>query len=801
MLRYQCSKATSIVFWLSSLVSVYGAIDVVDGPADPVYPEEAPDPWIIEETLTPNGTLTINNGSRVEAGILELGGRVIVTDMESVLQADLIDFQGTLVNNLPRSDVFVQAGTAEIGAIEERSDTTMFLRGWDFGTINVSGPGGLGENSTTVISLETGGSFNATGNQSFGGDQSSFTLGPGGGDQNVTVAKARVADAAMSAISQFITSQTGDASRGFPDSRPFQTNLNASIVHQTNFKVTGDVRFGGILSDLLILLTEKSGFAVTGNLSGARESSIATIVSIDSTLAVGGTASLVDGGTSSSTVFLGSSEVNIGGDWILINGPSSVSSLSALESQILVGGDLKTNAAGGSAAETTFENSTLEGGGDYTIGGPQSTSSAISFSITQSTIDLDGSLLLEISTSSVMSGEFNEADLILGGEFGFRSSGEGGSTDVLSFQDTAITTGGSFVLDSRNDGTSSSALSASNLSLNVGEDFRIHRSGNRSDNTTLLTEVTGSIQRDLLLDLGAVNQSTSSCVLNKISLSVGRDVIMTTGRAPADQQAVSAEFAIDIGRDFVLGPEFSLRMESSTISTDGSVRIGGRLLAKDLSINGNLHLSESGNLQLTWTGDDTLPVLFTLDGNLSAASEGRFTAILQADPPNAEFTVLRHTGPEPLTLPGRLEVYFAHGFQNRIEETDTITLIRADQPIQGAFANAVPGERFTTADGRGSFQLEANEAGTVLSLAEFQPANPPAPLLREVRTDSANGTVFLEWTPFGNGEFYEIQTRSDLTFGSWTTRVSRTPSFATSANVSVPESANTLFIRVIEPEN
>jgi hypothetical protein len=795
------NSAFSWILLFAGAIIAEAAIEVSDGPSDPVYPAESPDPWIVADTLTPTGTLTISAGSRVEAGSLALGGRAIIEGAESSLLAGSIDFQGTLVNNVRRADLFVEAGKAEIGSIQERSNTTLFMRAWNSGSILLTGPGGIKSGSTSVISLETGGSYTATGNQSFGGDQSSFSLGPGSGDVSVTNAKARLADAAMSAITGYITSNAGNQPRAGTSQNRSWDRLEDVSGHQTQFTVNGDLQLGGTSSDALIHLSGGSKFEVTGSLQGLEEGSIFNTVSIDSDLIVGGDLQGINGSNSSITVFLGNSMVTVGGNWIPVNGTTSTSTFTALQSQVIAGGDFLIPLGNGSAIETTIQDSTVKLGGDYQLGSPEAMDSAISFKVDQSSLDLDGSLILEVSTSSVMSGDLSEADLLIGGDFIFRSGGEGQSTNVLSLSQTSLTTNGSVLLDSRNKGRSSSSISGESLELDIGRDFLIQRSGNNSDSLVFLNGLTGTVGQDWLIDLGARLNGISDCVLVNITLAVGRDIIMTTDTAPERLNTVAAALDLDIGRDFVLGPDFPLTLQSSQLKPAGKALIKGRLLAKEVALNGNLHLEETGNLQLTWTEDDDLTEILTLNGNWHAHPEGRFTTILQANPPAGEFTVMRHTGPAALSLSGVLNVYFADGYQERIEESTAIPLIKSASPVQGAFSNAAIGQRFPTADGRGSFLLEADETGSILFLTAFQRTNPSAPAIRKAAADPANGIVFLEWTPFGNGKHYEIQTRSDLNFGSWSTRVAKTPSFATSAYLSFPVSAESSFIRVIEAKD
>ena len=82
--------------------AVQADITINPGPANPVYPATMPDPWIVPGTLTPNGELTIDDGSQVSVGTLDMGGAKgegLFVNTGGQLDAEQIDFLGGVGSN------------------------------------------------------------------------------------------------------------------------------------------------------------------------------------------------------------------------------------------------------------------------------------------------------------------------------------------------------------------------------------------------------------------------------------------------------------------------------------------------------------------------------------------------------------------------------------------------------------------------------------------------------------------------------------------------------------------------------
>jgi hypothetical protein len=74
-------------------------------------------------------------------------------------------------------------------------------------------------------------------------------------------------------------------------------------------------------------------------------------------------------------------------------------------------------------------------------------------------------------------------------------------------------------------------------------------------------------------------------------------------------------------------------------------------------------------------------------------------------------------GTAAITLAGNLQIRFAAGFESSISPADAFSVLIADGPIGGGFANVIDG-RVDTLDGLGSFAVSTS--GNAVTLSDFQ---------------------------------------------------------------------------------
>ena len=208
--------------------------------------------------------------------------------------------------------VYVNSGAADLGGFVVRPSSLVLLKARNGGTVRVRGAGGVGGDSATAITLDTGGSFLARGTQTFGANNCSFSLGPERDAatlppgtnilQAVALAKAEVSDRARHMLS-VIPAIDG---RG----------------NDTDFRVEGDLSIGGSNSDATLVINHGSRFSVTGNLNRLGANSVADMVVVGSDFLLGGTASLLGRQSSSSTGTLNGiqSRFRMGGSLLILPG-------------------------------------------------------------------------------------------------------------------------------------------------------------------------------------------------------------------------------------------------------------------------------------------------------------------------------------------------------------------------------------------------------------------------------------------------------------------------------------------------
>lgn len=519
-------------------------IAVSPNASNPVYPVSMPDPWNIAGPLDLIGsTLSIDNASSVTADALLNGGVILGSTSGSYTFGD-IGFDNAAFAT------FLNDATGNAGTFSNTGNAVSYFGLSNNATFNNTAGGSLGDpSSAIVINLDSASSFLGTGNTVFGGDMSSFSLGPGieptpsatgSGDQAtmvsevtslVTIAKAKTADRAMNAITQFNLVYSDDLAN--PDAA-----IPAGVGY--TFKVDGDASFGGASSDALIFVDKDSSFEVTGNADFATGgSSVVNIVVIGSEFNVGKTYSGIRGGSSSITQFFAGSDVTIGGDWLSGNAAgngASVSSFTAFNSTIMVGGHFDTTLGASSANELNWDNVTYTGGGDFRFAGKDNAAdnSAASMDIKGSSLTAPGSFISVLGNNSVQNHNIQNSMISLGGDYLAEIGGTGpdaGNVSQVFTTDQSSFTADNFTLrvtGNRNSHTET----FDNTVIDLAGNFLIETPGSKSDMAVLMQRTTGSIDGDFTIRgtgagtglSGPGEQSSSIAVINEFDVAVGQDI-------------------------------------------------------------------------------------------------------------------------------------------------------------------------------------------------------------------------------------------------------------------------------------
>jgi hypothetical protein len=140
--------------------------------------------------------------------------------------------------------------------------------------------------------------------------------------------------------------------------------------------------------------------------------------------------------------------------------------------------------------------------------------------------------------------------------------------------------------------------------------------------------------------------------------------------------SVQSTTPIDFATNSILGGNSTIT--APLVTTSGRVAPGNS--PGLITINGNLTLLAGSQLviELGGTGRGTTYDALTVNGTLTLDST--------------------------LLLGASLSLTFANNFQSTILPTDTFTIVQAND-INGAFTNVTPGQRLTTTDSFGSFQV------------------------------------------------------------------------------------------------
>ncbi len=157
------------------------------------------------------------------------------------------------------------------------------------------------------------------------------------------------------------------------------------------------------------------------------------------------------------------------------------------------------------------------------------------------------------------------------------------------------------------------------------------------------------------------------------------------------------------GRDFAPGAAFTNRgfliLEGGEFDAAGlfSNETGAELQAFG-DILGNM--DNSGDLI---PGLEASTGTLTIDGDLTLFSTSEVSFEIGGPMQGSQYDSIDASG--EMALEGILSLSFLDGFESEVMAGATFTLLEANAPIAGLFANAAPGDQLPTSDGRGVFEV------------------------------------------------------------------------------------------------
>lgn len=727
----------------------FAQITVSDGPVNPAYTGD--DPWTINGPLElDESTLSITGGSRVSATELFADGRVLIS-AGGVLTVDATTLLDAPNGNSSAGAFHLDGGTMNAGAFTLLDSNVLYL-GIDAGRFTTDAAGGIGAGSTVVISLDDGGVYEGVGDTRFGADTSSVSIGPTPADPTgftgtiasitslVTQEKAKVTDAAMANISGLIASVTGAAMANIGSATA--SSPIVGLGNDTVFRIDGDLALGGATTDVLMHFNDGSSFEVTGELVGPATTSDSSVAVIDSSFTVGEAARLLNGGGSSIFLFFVRAPIDVGGD-LAVSVPTNASStvnLTVGESPVSIGGGLLIQGGDNSATTLSLRDSPdVSIGADFLVGSGMANDSASSLFVENTTIEVGGHLRHELGANSVVSTEFDAAQVTTVGDLFWAIGAD--STNTFQAVRTDFSAGGSLVLQ-RAGTMSSTSITMEQIGLDVTSDFRLETTGADADSLFFLRDVGGTIGRDFRVLTGLAQGSISDRVFIDLTLDIGRDFAyeVTETSNPGQQTLFFGSSTLTIARNAIIGSDVIAPMLDSTFNVGGQFTINGELRADEVTVNGNAAVCS--RLRVDTPNVIEAGMGITANGDLLFAPASSLTLIMDNGAPNPSFIPVNHDGDNPITLGGNLFVEFSTGVSNGFTAGDSIPLVVSNRPINGAFANVAVGGQVPVINGSGSFTLTTNPAGDTLFLTSgpaalssagaehifadgFEPALPP----------------------------------------------------------------------------
>jgi hypothetical protein len=180
-------------------------------------------------------------------------------------------------------------------------------------------------------------------------------------------------------------------------------------------------------------------------------------------------------------------------------------------------------------------------------------------------------------------------------------------------------------------------------------------------------------------------------------------------------------------------------------------------------------------------GPGTSPGVLTVTGKLILTNTTILTMELAGVRPE-KFDRLSVNG--ALTLGGTLAINLIDNF--RPAGADSFAIVQANA-LSGTFANATNGQRVSTIDGYGSFQVNYSETNVVLSTFELNPAPTPTASARLNAPTLLLDSLELKLTGTAGRE-YLIETSTNLV--TWSSAKTNVAGFDGQSLIELPASAD-----------
>jgi hypothetical protein len=212
-------------------------------------------------------------------------------------------------------------------------------------------------------------------------------------------------------------------------------------------------------------------------------------------------------------------------------------------------------------------------------------------------------------------------------------------------------------------------------------------------------DISGSTFRVNLVDVFE-NQGTLEAI-NGASLSVQREFTQSAGFIRLDEGTLTMSVA----------PSFATTRTVTLAGgrLEGNGVLNGNLLVQNATIAPGLGSANSAVGLLTINEQGTHAFSLSSGSNLEFHLGGTAAGVT--------FDQLDVNGTAAIMLAGNLQIRFTGGFEFGISPADAFSVLIADGPLGGGFANVING-RVDTLDGLGSFAVST--AGSAVTLSDFQ---------------------------------------------------------------------------------
>ena len=213
--------------------------------------------------------------------------------------------------------------------------------------------------------------------------------------------------------------------------------------------------------------------------------------------------------------------------------------------------------------------------------------------------------------------------------------------------------------------------------------------------------VSGDSNTVLISDAGSVWSNQGSLFIGRsdgykqVPAGSGNSLVISNG----GMVVVASNMIVASGNSVVLN-NGNLTVGTGLVVSNGAIIKGSGTIYANLTLAGTLAPGNSPGA-LTNFGSLTLQSGAVLQFELGGTTQGS----------GYDFILVTNG---VATLNGLLQVGFVNGFQTNVLDSDTFTLLAADT-LTGSFTNVLSGQRLTTADGEGSFQVDYSGNDLVLS--------------------------------------------------------------------------------------